>query len=317
MYEEPAFVWCVQKTFKKRDRIINKVKHRIAKRNLKYGIVVSSTVEEALELDKVNGNDLWSKAIAKEIGNVIVAFRVFEHNEPIPNGSKLIDFHIVFYVKMDLVRKARLVAGGHRNKGVPSLLMFSSVESRDSVRIMLLIAALNILNVLSTDIANAYLNATCREKVHVFIGEELFSSEHKEKYAVIVRALYGLKSVGASWRAHLAEEIRLMGFTTTITDNDVYRRAQIDQEGKNYYEYLVVYVDDRICLLHDPNKYMDHLKNTYRLRDIKVPNKFLGSDVKEWSYQDDEGIHRKCWALVSSTYLKEAVNVVERLMKKT
>ena len=316
LHEEPAFAWWVQKTLKKRNKIIKKVKHRMAKKNLKYGVVVPSTVEEALELDKANGNDLWSKAIAKEIGNVKVAFRVLENNEPIPTGSKLIDYHIIFDVKMDLTRKARLVAGGHRNKGVPSHLTFSSVASRDSVRIMLLIAALNNLKVLSTDIGNAYLNASCREKVHVRIGAELFGVEHKGKYAVIVRALYGLKSAGASWRAHLSEEIRTMGFVTTVADNDVYRRAQIDKENRSYYEYLVVYVDDIICISHEPETYMNHLQNAYRLRDIKVPDKFLGTDIKVWDYQDDEGIHKKCWALGSSTYVKEAVNVVERLMNK-
>lgn len=155
-------------------------------------------MEEALKLDKINGYNLWSKAIGKEIGNVRVAFLIIEENEPIPTGSKLIDYHIVFDVKMDLTRKARLVAGGHRNKQVPTHLTFSSVASRDSVRIMLLIAALNDLKILSTDIGNAYLNASCRDRVHVSIGAELFGAEHQGKIAVIVRALYGLKSAGAS-----------------------------------------------------------------------------------------------------------------------
>jgi hypothetical protein len=160
-----------------------------------------------------------------------MVFKLLEDNEPVPVGSKLIDYHIVFDIKIDLTRKARLVASGHRNRNVPSHLTFSSVASRDSVRIMLLIAAFNDLQVLSTDIRNAYLNASCREKVHVKVNAELFGKEHQGKFAVIVRALYGLKSAGASWRAHLADEIRTMEFETTIADNDVYRRQQIDKQG--------------------------------------------------------------------------------------
>jgi hypothetical protein len=228
----------------------------------------------------------------------------------------MIPYHIVFDVKMDLTRKARLVAGGHRNKDVPSHLTYSSVASRDSVRIMFLVAALNNLDILSTDIENAYLNASCREKVHVKVGPELFGQEHAGKYAVIFRALYGLKSAGASWRSHLAEEIRLMGFKTTIADNDVYRKQQVNNEGKRYYEYIIVYVDDIICISHNPSIYVDHMKDLYRLRGVGIPDKFLGSDINPWSYQDDDEYNRKCWALGSKTYVQEAVRVVERLMNK-
>ena len=133
-----------------------------------------SSVDEAMELDKTNGNTLWFDAIQKELKNVIVAFKLLEPGEQLPVGSKLIPYHIIFDVKLDLTRKARLVAGGHRNKDVPAHTTFSTVASRDSVRIMFLIAAINNLNILTTDVGNVYLNATCREKVHVKCGKELF-----------------------------------------------------------------------------------------------------------------------------------------------
>ena len=107
-------------------------------------------------------------------------------------------------MKLDLTRKARLVAGGHRNKDVPKYTTFSTVASRDSVRIMFLAAALNGLKILSTDVGNAYLNAECREKVHVKCGKELFGVENEGKYAVVARTLYSLKSSGVSWRHHFA-----------------------------------------------------------------------------------------------------------------
>lgn len=60
--------------------------------------------------------------------------------------------------------KARLAADGHKTH-TPSTLTYSSVVSRESVRICLLIAALNDLDVLSADIQNAYLTAPNKEKV--------------------------------------------------------------------------------------------------------------------------------------------------------
>jgi hypothetical protein len=61
---------------------------------------------------------------------------------------------------------------------------------------------------------------------------------------------------------------------------------------------------------------MDHLKSTYRLREIAAPEKNLGSNINEWNYQDDQGINRKCRAMGSKTYVSEAVRVVSRLMEK-
>ena len=71
-----------------------------------------------------------------------------------------------------------------------------------------------------------------------------------------------------------------MGFVPTIADNDVYCCVHVNDNKVKYYEYLIVYVDDIICISHNPQKYMDHFKKTYRLREICVPNKFLGSDIK-------------------------------------
>jgi len=63
--------------------------------------------------------------------------------------------HMIFDVKMDFTRKAHYVAGGHVTDP-PASLTYSSVVSRDSVRIAFLLAALNGVNLLATDIGNAY-----------------------------------------------------------------------------------------------------------------------------------------------------------------
>ena len=76
-------------------------------------------------------------------------------------------------------------------------LTYSSVVSCESVRIAFTAAALNDLDVLIADIGNAYLNADCREKVYTIAGPEFGS--HAGKYIVITRALYGLKSSGATF----------------------------------------------------------------------------------------------------------------------
>ena len=72
---------------------------------------------------------------------------------------------MIFDIKMgeSFCRKARMVDGGHTTE-VPATLTYSSVVSRDSVRIVLTIDALNGLKVLACDIQNSFLNTKCREK---------------------------------------------------------------------------------------------------------------------------------------------------------
>ena len=55
------------------------------------------------------------------------------------------------------------MADGHKTE-TPSAVTYSTVVARDSVRIMLLIAALNELDVQGGDIQNAYLSAPNKEK---------------------------------------------------------------------------------------------------------------------------------------------------------
>jgi hypothetical protein len=70
---EPAFNWWVKHFLKKREQIISLVKRRqtrYLKRTHKFGIELPKTVQEALALDKKNGNTLWADAISKEIKNI-------------------------------------------------------------------------------------------------------------------------------------------------------------------------------------------------------------------------------------------------------
>jgi hypothetical protein len=63
------------------------------------------------------------------------------------------------------------VAGGHVT-APPSDDTYSSVASKESVRLSFLISTLNNLDLVSVDITNAYVHAECREKVATIAGPE-------------------------------------------------------------------------------------------------------------------------------------------------
>jgi hypothetical protein len=184
--QEPAFRWWAADVLRKQNRIITKIKKRYRRITHKFGIRVPKTVEEAIQIDRETNTTFWTDAIKKEMEKVGVAFEFIENWTPeqvrqgIAKGDFVgfqeIDCHMVFDVKMDLTRKARFVAGGHTTETHASLT-YSSVVSRDSVRIAFLTAALNDVNVMTCDIGNAYLNAPCRERIWFVAGPEFGSRQ--------------------------------------------------------------------------------------------------------------------------------------------
>ena len=71
----------------------------------------------------------------------------------------------------DFCWKARYVAGGHTTEP-PATITYASVVSRESVCIALTLAALNDLEVKTSDIQNAFLVVPAAEKISTICGPE-------------------------------------------------------------------------------------------------------------------------------------------------
>jgi hypothetical protein len=136
---------------------------------------------------------------------------------------------MVFDIKMDFTRKARYVAGGNMTEP-PAETTYSSVVSRESVRIAFLVAALNNLQICAADVTNAFIDADCREKIWTVAGPE-FGATEQGCVMIIKKALYGLKSSGPAWRAIFATTLTDMGYQSTKADPDVWIRAQVLRDG--------------------------------------------------------------------------------------
>jgi hypothetical protein len=88
------------------------------------------------------------------------------------------------------------VAGGHLTKA-PATITYASVVSRETMCLALTFASLNDLEVKVGDVLNAYITTPVKEKVWTILGSEF--GHDSGKSAIIVRALYGLKSAGAAF----------------------------------------------------------------------------------------------------------------------
>ena len=314
--KEPAFNWWVPHVIRKRDRIINKVVRRTRKANMKFGIVIPTTVDDAYRIDAENGNTYWTESIKKEMDSVnkYQTFRVMDDDERMQPSFQEITCHMVFTVKFDLRRKSRYVAGGHLVREQPSYNTYSSVVSRESVRIGFLLAALNHINLMSGDISNAYLNAETKEKVWFRAGTEF--GDNKGKIVIIVKALYGLHRSGNVWRATLADILRnYMGFTFSLADPDVWYKAETKTNGKRYYSYILCYIDGVLIIHETPQKLMKMLESRYPLKTDKPsePMVYLGANIQKLP-SIIKG--KECWGASTEQYVKEAITNVKQQLKK-
>ena len=309
--DEPAFSWWVPYTLRKRDQIISAVNRRMKKRSHKYGIRIPTTIKDAYRLDNLNGNSMWRDAIRKEMRNASIAFDIQETNDP-PQGYIKTTYHMIFDVKMDFTRKARIVADGHKMPE-PSISPYAGVVSRDTVRIAFTYAALNDLDVCAADIKNAYLQAPNSEKHYIICGPE-FGTENLGKVAIVVRALYGGKVAGANFRNHLRDCMEHLGYQSCLADPDLWMKVEIKPNNDRYWHYVLLYVDDMLSIGTEPKGAIDAIGKCFQMKpdSIGQPNLYLGGKVSKVKLPN--GV--EAWAFSSSQYVQAAVKNVEEYMDR-
>ena len=311
LQEQPAYKWWVNHVIRKRDQIVAKVQHRMVKRTYKYGHEVPTSVKEAYLIDQRNHNNRWRDAIAKEMRNVRIAFRILMEGEITPVGHEFVPCHLVFDVKIDGSAKARLVAAGCRTTD-PEGSTWAGVVSRETVRLALTYAALNGLSVMSSDIQNAYLTAPTSQKLWTVCGRE-FGKDFGRK-AVITRALYGNKSAGADFRNHLRECMDLLGYKSCLADPDLWIREGMKTNGEPYHEYVLLYVDDALAIGEDPKSQLMELDKFFPMKpgSIDRPKIYLGAKLTEEELPN--GILG--WSISSSKYIQDTISNLEKKMMK-
>jgi hypothetical protein len=92
----------------------------------------------------------------------------------------------------------------------------STVVKGISVRLLNLIAHHDGLKTLCGDIGNAFITADCLEKVYAVAGPEF--GDREDSIAILIKALYGLRSSSRAFRAHFADFLRQLGFFPTKYD---------------------------------------------------------------------------------------------------
>ena len=133
------------------------------------------------------------------------------------------------------------------------------------------------------------------------------------KLFIVERALYGLKSAGASFRQYLAVKIYDLVFKPSAADPDVWMCPATKADGTKYYEYVLVYVDDILAMSEKPEEIMQSLMNDFTFKGgadgIIPPTDYLGAKL-EWK---EDIMGRGC---TSYKYVNAAIQAVEERLKE-
>ena len=127
----------------------------------------------------------------------------------------------------------------------PEESIYSSVATLHSLCIIVFLAELNGLCLMQGNIGNAYLKSYTQEKVYFIAGPE-FGHQSGHTY-IIDKALYGLHLSDLQFHEKLSTILHSFGFEWLKVDPDVWMC-----DSGSAWEYIVIYVDDLIVAMHDP-----------------------------------------------------------------
>ena len=173
---------------------------------------------------------------------------------------------MIFDIKLDtrFTQKERSVA--YRQKvDTPSYMTYTSILLRYGVRIVLMLASLNVLCVKCDEVQNAYLDTIPKERVWFWDGQEF--SIHKIK-VFFSQEIVWFKGRGISLGIRSQKKIKYLGFNLYKYYKDLWMRKAVDTSnigattedslppGEFYYEYILIHADDLMVARHRSDQVM-------------------------------------------------------------
>ena len=131
---------------------------------------------------------------------------------------------------------------------------------------------------------------------------------------MIRRGLYGGKLAGRDYWLHLQSCIEYLGFSPCKTDPDIWMRKAKRVDNSDYLEYVLLCVDDCICISTDPEAIARKEIGKYFLMKeayIGEPDVYLGGKVRKVELDTGE----VCLTFSSSQYEQEACKNVRNHLK--
>ena len=108
------------------------------------------------------------------------------------------------------------------------------------------------------------------------------------------------------------------GFTSCKADSDVWMRKATNEDGFDYWEYILLYVDDILCISHRGEDVLrNEIEPHFKLKEESIgpPNIYLGGKCRKQIIHTSDG-PKVAWSFSSSQYVKSAVENVEEYLRE-
>jgi len=221
------------------------------------------TYKQALKCEQAPA---WRAAIKKEVDQVVLK-KVFVPCRA-PKGRRLLSSRWVFRLKIGADgqvsdHKARVVVRGFEQvAGVDyGDEITASVVRASSIRVLLVLAAKEDMELEQLDFKSAFLNAEMEEDVFILPPEGfeyLINDQHHNAFR-LNKSLYGLKQAPLRWYETAVELFASLGYTVGVIDKCIfYKHVTITLDGKEERASIMLslYVDDTLVVF---NKLAQHI----------------------------------------------------------
>ncbi len=203
---------------------------------------------------------------------------------PLPAGRKPVSCKWVFKIKQGAngeveCYKARLVARGFtQTYGVDYNETFAPVAKFTSIRCILVLAALEDMEIHQMDVKTTFLNGKLKKEIYMEQPQGFVHQGGEHFVCKLQKSLYGLKQSPRAWNQKLDAFLKSIEFMKSEADHSVY----VAQVGDVKF-FIVVYVDDFILVCNDQNKILqikEELSQKFEMKDLKELHFFLGMEVE-------------------------------------
>jgi len=105
-----------------------------------------------------------------------------------------------------------------------------------------------------------------------------------------------------------------LGYGSCLADPYLWICLAVNNESVEYYEYMLLYVDDCLCVLEYPREVLTQIDKYFlmKLESIRPPKIYLGAKVNKVKLPN----RVEAYAVSTSQYVQETVKNVEKLLAK-
>ena len=103
-----------------------------------------------------------------------------------------------------------------------------------------------------------------------------------------------------------------MGYKLYLANPDLWMREDKMDNGTEYYEYILLYVDDCLVVSQKPKETLHRLGKYFSLKSDSIgpPKLYLGGKLSKLELPNDV----VAWAISASKYIQQALNNLESIL---